>query len=372
MKRILCLGLLALAGCTQADPTRGDDFPVPAIDWAPREYECLRTETPPVIDGRIDDLAWSGFGGSWTEDFDDITGDPQKPARFRTRAKMVWDDTHLYLAFDLEEPHVQGTLTERDCVIFDDNDIEVFLDPDGDTHEYYEIELNALNTVWDLLIPKPYRDGGHGVNAWDIRGMKTAVHVDGTLNDPTDTDRGWTVEMAIPWGPLVEALPVKGPPKDGDVWRVNFSRVQWRTKVVDGKYVKETDPRTGDPLPEDNWSWSPQGLVAMHYPEMWGFLKFRENFTIEIGGGIVPRDTSEWDLRRVYYAQQRYRARRARFGKYARTLSELGMKDQPSRVRMQATDHLFEAELSRPDGVTLRITQDGRLRRIRPEEKESD
>ena len=76
----------------------------------------------------------------------------------------------------------------------------MFLDPDGDSHLYGELELNALNTTWDLLLTKPYKDGGRAVNAWEITGLKTAVHVDGTLNDPRDTDRGWTVEIALAVG----------------------------------------------------------------------------------------------------------------------------------------------------------------------------
>ena len=59
-------------------------------------------------------------------------------------------------------------MTERDSVIFRDNDFEVFIDPDGDTHAYYELEINALGTVWDLLLLKPYRDGGPAINGWDI------------------------------------------------------------------------------------------------------------------------------------------------------------------------------------------------------------
>jgi hypothetical protein len=74
--------------------------------------------------------------------------------------KMVWDDEYLYVAAEMEEPDIWATLTERDSVIFHDNDFEVFIDPDGDTHAYYELEVNALATAWDLMLLKPYRDGG--------------------------------------------------------------------------------------------------------------------------------------------------------------------------------------------------------------------
>jgi hypothetical protein len=107
----------------------------------------------------------------WTDDFEDIEGDLRPRPRFRTRAKMLWDDTYFYIGAELQEPHVWATLSQRDTVIYYDNDFEVFIDPDGDSHEYYEFEMNARNTVWDLFLPKPYKDG-RADNSWDIDGLK--------------------------------------------------------------------------------------------------------------------------------------------------------------------------------------------------------
>ncbi len=120
---------------------------------------------------------------------------------------MLWDDNYFYVAARLDEPHVWGTLTKHDSVIFHDNDFEIFIDPDGDNHQYYEIEINALNTEWDLFLGKPYRNGGPAVNEWEIPGLKTGVHVYGTLNNPSDRDEGWSVEFAIPWKVLAEYAP---------------------------------------------------------------------------------------------------------------------------------------------------------------------
>ena len=89
--------------------------------------------------------------------------------------------------------------TQRDSVIFQDNDFEIFIDLDGDTHAYFEIEINALNTVWDLLLIQPYRDGGPAIHAVDIAGLRTAVNLRGTINRPEDCDEGWSIETAIPW-----------------------------------------------------------------------------------------------------------------------------------------------------------------------------
>ncbi|MHC4470951.1 MAG: carbohydrate-binding family 9-like protein [Planctomycetota bacterium] len=346
MRRSLAALALLVAACAPAEEQEG--FTIPSIPFAPRAYVCARAPSPPAIDGRLDDPAWRA--AAWTDDFVDIFG-PSRPApRHRTRARMLWDGERFYVGAEITEPHVWGTLTERDAVIFNDNDFEVFLDPDGDTHGYFELEVNALGTVWDLYLTRPYRDGGPAVEGWDIHGLGCAVHVDGTVNDPSDTDRGWTVEVAIPWAAL-------GDPRDpsvpapGDRWRVNFSRVQWRARVVDGRYEKL-------PGPEDNWVWSPQGLVNMHYPEMWGYVQFSERAS----DPFVPEvDADErWFLRRVYYRQ---RAWRTGHDAFAADLGALGLAPPPgSRFEMRATPRLFEASLEAPGGRRVVITQDGRVR----------
>ncbi len=231
-----------------------------------KEYICYRTAGKIVIDGRLDEMSWRDAPA--TDPFVDIEGDAKPRPRFTTRAKMLWDDQFFYIGAEMEEPHVWATLTKRDSVIFHDNDFEVFIDPNGDRDEYYELEINALNTVWDLFLPKPYRDGGKARHSWDINGLKTAVEVMGTLNDPSDEDKGWSVEMALPWKALAEYAHKPAPPVDGAEWRVNFSRVEWVHEIVDGRYRKIANTK------EDNWVWSPQGVIDMHLPEKWGYVRF--------------------------------------------------------------------------------------------------
>jgi hypothetical protein len=233
---------------------------------AEKSYECRRANASVRIDGRLNDAAWGA--AKWTDPFIDIEGDKKPRPRFRTRAKMLWDEEYFYVGADLEEPHVWSTLTEHDSVIFHDNDFEVFIDPNGDTLEYYEFEINALNTGWDLFLDKPYRHGGKARNEWEIPGLRTAIHVRGTLNDPRDRDRGWSVEIAFPWQALAEYAHKPAPPQPGDEWRVNFSRVQWQHEIKDGRYSKVPNTK------EDNWVWSPQGVVNMHIPEHWGRVQF--------------------------------------------------------------------------------------------------
>jgi len=277
-----------------------------------RRYLCPRASEPFPIDGDLTKTVWDA--APWTDDFVDIEGEAKPMPRHRTRAKMMWDDRAFYIAAELEEPHIWATLTEHDSVIFRDNDFEVFIDPDGDSHLYAELEINAFNTTWDLLLVRPYRDGGPPINSWEIKGLETAVRIDGTINDPSDEDRGWTVEIAIPWESLGELTRQAIPPQEGDVWRVNFSRVQWRTEVVDGRYEKVPN------VAEDNWVWSPQGVIDMHRPEMWGVVEFTSQPLKDREARLLEGAEERAALMRVYHAQRAYRHALER---WADTLEEL-------------------------------------------------
>ncbi len=311
----------------------------------PKGYVCYRAHQPIEVDGRIDEDEWKD--APWSDPFEDIEGDKRPKPRYRTRVKMLWDDQNLYIAAQLEEPHVWGTLRQHDSVIFKDNDFEVFIDPDGDNHLYGELELNALNTTWDLLLSKPYKDQGKAIDAWEITGLRTAVHVDGTLNDPSDTDRGWSVEIAWPWKSLLELTNRPIPPADGDQWRINFSRVEWEHSIVAGQYRKVKGKR------EENWVWSPQGVIDMHRPETWGYLQFSTGTPGSVAFRPDPVGPARHTLHRVYYAQKAFFMRHGRF---ATTLKELQLdalqKERFAPIKLQVTDHDFEASLKlrTPDG----------------------
>jgi hypothetical protein len=261
----------------------------------PRVYDAPRALGRITIDGKLDDLGWAA--AAWTEDFVDIQGTEAPAPPLRTRAKILWDDEQLYIGAEMEEPHLWATLMDRDAIIYRDDDFELFLDPEGDGLAYFELEINAMGTLFDLFLDKPYKKGGRAQIGWDAQGLRAEVALMGTLNDPTDEDRGWWVEMAIPWADLVplasetahvpagtpgtRVTPGMGPawtpgeaPRIGDTWRINFSRVDWPLEVVEGSYRKTESPTQENRHPEANWVWSPQGAIDMHIPEMWGVVRF--------------------------------------------------------------------------------------------------
>lgn len=311
----------------------------------PKQYVCGRAAKPIKIDGSLSDPQWKS--ALWTDDFVDIEGDAKPKPRFRTRAKMLWDDVNFYIGAELEEPDVWATLTERDSVIFQDNDFEVFIDPNGDNHNYYEFEINALNTGWDLRLPIPYKDGGSAINAWDIEGILTAVHIDGKLNDAKSKDKGWRVEIAMPWKSLAEFAGCPCPPNHGDLWRLNFSRVEWQVDVLNGEYRKR--PKT----PEDNWVWSPQGVVDMHRPERWGYLQFTNK-----DPKLTPLKLDEtYDSREllypVYYAQRRHFEQHK---KWATSFEELGLRGEKLKLETAGEGYVVWTVFRSASGSNMKVS----------------
>jgi len=298
----------------------------------PRSYVCYRTEGALNIDGKLDEPSWQKAPS--TEAFEDISGKGFAAPKYETTAKMLWDDDYLYVGAILEEPNVVAKLYQRDTIIYYDNDFEVFIDPDNDGHNYFEIEVNANNVLFDLILDKPYRTGGDFLLQWDCPGIKSAIHVEGTLNNPNDTDKYWSVEMAIPRQALT--LSFNNLLKAGNIWRINFSRVEWLKK------------------PEENWVWSATGRIDMHMPERWGYLLFSGNkvgtLTTEMD---YPHDLGIYKLMwSMFYAQQDYMNQHK---KYA-SLEELGLTDaemkpittQKGKVTLETTRRSYEIRVLVP------------------------
>jgi len=248
----------------------------------------------------------------------DIQGPLYPTPRFLTQAKMRHDDNWLYIGAYIQEPQIWAYQTKHDSVVFMDNDFEVFLNPDGSTHYYKEFEMNAIDTTWDLLLNKPYMNGGYPNDTWDMKTMKTAVFVDGRVNDPSVKNVFWSVEIAFPLKDLGYKNSVNVPPKEGDYWRINFSRVEWHVQVVDGKYVKVPN------MVEDNWVWSNQGTINMHIPERWGYIQFSKNRVNTTRWVPDPQWPVRYILDQVYNGERMYAAVN---GYFTNDLKQLNVPD---------------------------------------------
>ena len=281
-------------------------IPIPRVPFSPPVYACGRAPYPLQPDGNLEKDFWKD--APFTGAFRDIEGPGMPEPRFMTRAKLLWDDNNLYIGAVLEGNEIWAHQTEHDCVIFRDNDFEIFIDPDSDTQEYVEYEMNALNTNWDLLLTKAYRDGGSPVNGLELKGLASAVKICGKLNDASADSRFWSVEVVIPFETLAECDQTRKPPVCGSFYRMNFSRVQWKTDRIGNRWVKRLDPATGAELPEDNWVWSPTGVINIHYPELWGYVFFCDSAADSPECCRIPEaELIKWELRKLYYAEQIHR-----------------------------------------------------------------
>ena len=230
----------------------------------PRGYVCGFTEKPLVIDGRLDEAAWQA--ASWTEDFTDIEGSRKPRPRFRTRAKMLWDNDYLLhrrrdgRAACLGHGHAARRGHFSRTTISKSSSI-----PTATTTTI--TNWNSMPSIrpGTCSCLAPYKDGGKADNSFELTGMKTAVRVKGTLNNPADKDEGWCVEIAIPWKALAQHAHRPSPPSDGDQWRVDFSRVEWKYEIADGKYVKVPNTPRGqlDLVAAGNHRHAPAGALGL-------------------------------------------------------------------------------------------------------------
>ncbi len=260
------------------------------------DYVAKKIEFDFPVDGNASKPVWSEV--TWSHPFVNMaTG--ERP-EYETRCAILWSEKRLYVAFQAEEPNIQASLTKRDSLIFLENDLELFIDG---IDAYYELELNALNTlyevffiwrdsfpnlvrypaeIFDIQDPEVYTFGGDydrtGETFWvgthprgtrwafknfDMPGLETAVHLEGTLNDPESLDAGWSAEISIPWESLRALAHGRNlPPIPGDSWRMFLGRFQ--KKFVDGIEV----------VPHPASSLRSHGVYDTHLPEEWSVISF--------------------------------------------------------------------------------------------------
>lgn len=329
----------------------------------PKGYVCYRIADSIKIDGLANEVSWKKAPS--TEAFVDISGEHFPTPRYRTTAKMLWDDNYLYIYAEMEEPHIWANLQKRDTIVFYDNDFEVFIDPVGEGHNYFEIETNARGTIFDLALEKPYRAPRRTFVQfqWNCPGLKLATHCDGKMNDAKSIDKGWSVEMAIPREAIASEF--DNYLKAGKWLRINFSRVEWQFDLdANGRYSRKKD-KEDKYLPEDNWVWTPTGQIAMHMPERWGYLYLSDKKVGQATEKFQYPDSQPVQrfLWMLFYAQEEQYAKNQ---SYYKNLSDFRLQNKdiqllPAeyKVQVEATSHTYEITASAPDGKQYVIDESG-------------
>ncbi len=226
----------------------------PAANLASARVPELRVDKLPKgtkikIDGKLDEDAWKTAPTAGP--FVDVrTGRPNPEFPVGGRVKILYDDTNLYLGFDILDKDVTGGFKkgEKDPHLWTKDTVEIMVDPDGDgdNKDYYEIQINPQNLVFDSQFddynkPEKQPNGPFGHQEWSSK-LKSAVTVNGTIDKPGDKDQGYVVEAAIPWKSFSKAKTT--PPKVGDTWRMNFyamknnSGVGWSAILGQGNFHK--------------------------------------------------------------------------------------------------------------------------------------
>lgn len=259
------------------------------------DYICLKIEGDINVDGDLNKPVWQSANKS-PRFIDVIDG---APALYDTRSALLWNDNYLYAGFWCEEPYPKANITKRDSPLWLENEVEIFIDG-GDT--YYELQVNAINNIYEAFYiwqdaykrdpryrAEPDFDvierdaivfgGNHDrtdeyfwlgshprgkrwvFTNWDFPGLRTAVKIDGELNNDEFVSRGWTVELAFPWS--------------GMRWLSGKSRLQPRNgekrRFFLGRYEKL---RIGGKAQPAFWAWDKIGTNDNHCPEKFTSVEF--------------------------------------------------------------------------------------------------
>jgi hypothetical protein len=221
------------------------------------EYSCYRTPGEIIIDGRLDEDAWQA--APETGNFPLYSGKEESPVF--TNAKLLWDDEYLYVCFICEDEDIYATMKERDDLLWSQDVVEVFImEQSLDQGHFVEYEVSPIGTIFDMYLILPLE----GFLEWNSPGFKCAATFDGTINDPSDKDRGYQVEMAIPFEDAYLRKAVAAPPKDGSSMRIGLYRADY-----------ECPEKMGDPGAGGTYiTWSPTIKSFFQTPSRFGVVTF--------------------------------------------------------------------------------------------------
>ncbi len=263
----------------------------------PKRAIVPHTVAPPIIDGKLDDAVWQNAATvhlQWRFNPANAPALIGLTPTVRTTARLLWDNQFLYVGFECEDPDIWSVYTQRDAYVWEGEAVEVYLDPPGRGQNYKEIDLNPLGALIDLNTPEA-KDGNPGdveENArWNANGLRWATFVNGTVNDRTDRDTGWTAELAIP---LKEVLPEGEQVYVGDTWRAQFYRIE--------------RPKDSTDATAEFQAWSPTD--TFHRPGRFGTITFadsprRVNFASyrpgSSGSPTFTVNAGTWQIRDGFY-----------------------------------------------------------------------
>lgn len=203
-----------------------------------------------TIDGKLNEQDWQQSEPSTL--VNTFRGDQ---GSFPARVQVLYDEDALYVGFEVEDSDLRASFLQHDDHLWEQDTVEVMLDPDGDGRNYFEIQVSPRNIVFDTQydrrrIPRPF---GHV--DWDAQ-LRSAVDVVGTIDAWQTADERYVVEMRIPIAALVANGVRAESPQSGKRYRANF-------------FVMERQLRGQRAV-----GWSPPLVGDFHAVDRFGILMF--------------------------------------------------------------------------------------------------
>jgi hypothetical protein len=208
-----------------------------------------------TIDGKLDEADW--VAAKTTVPFvDPMTG---AQGSFNTVARVLFDAERIYIGFDVKDSWLKSSFSKADEHLWEQDAIEVMLDPDGDGTNYFEVQVSPLGVVFDTRYDTVRQPRPFGDVAWSSHATAKVVAT-GTANDD-DNDEGYVVEMSMPWTAFAAGATPASPPADGEAWRMNF-------------YVMDSQRDAQRAV-----AWSAPRVPDFHTPQRFATVAFGERAT---------------------------------------------------------------------------------------------
>jgi len=164
--------------------------------------------------------------------------------RWGTEVRLGWNDEELHGLFLCQDLVPWDTETNPGLALWEEEAVEIFLDPFGDSLSYFEIRINTRNIVSEFFIRRT-RTGLKKDSRWHGEGLATACGI---------LPYGWVGGFQIPFASLGDCHPVRSP-----IWRANFARID----------------RPNDQVRELS-AWSPTLVDSFDVPQRFGIVRFDE------------------------------------------------------------------------------------------------
>lgn len=221
----------------------------------PSDYkiEAIYTSRSPIIDGTENDSIWQQIIPIVLKD--NRSGNEAQESELQTYIKACYDDSTLYFFFLCNDPDIWTSFTQRDEHLWENEAVEIFIDVDDVPETYVEIEVSPANVLFDSYIVDTVNIDVAKTALFNLKGIRTAVAVSGTLNERDDKDDNWTVEIAIPFADLANE---------------NIKQVTTATEIRINFY--RLDENQG--MERISYAWSPTG-GRFHKPAYFGNLTFK-------------------------------------------------------------------------------------------------